>query len=162
MKIVHPCLCLYLTVNKIASNNWNKNASGVWPLWSLLHSRTQSHSTFLQRTIGQRKEVLDLRDLFLLHKQCYCSHLHEGCAARSIHSNRPFPCCLKLPFQSEALKPPFQSEAKCEAIDMKMILLLYSHANKPKIPSLPRLHNVSNGPSLRNSEMACFRLKLHI
>ena len=43
----------------------------------------------------------------------------KGYAARSIHSNRPFPCCFK---------PPFQSEAKCEAIDMKMIF--DSHANK--------------------------------
>ena len=42
----------------------------------------------------------------------------KGCVARSIHSNRPFPCCLK---------PPFQNEAKCEVIDMKMIFI---HANK--------------------------------
>ena len=118
---------------------------------------------FCNERLDNERKSWTLETCFFFHKQCYCSHLHEGCAARSIHSNRPFPCCLKLSFQSEALKPSFQSEAKCEAIDMKMILLLYPHANKPKIPPYPPPpHNVSNGPSLRNSEMACFRLKLHI
>ena len=36
-------------------------------------------------------------------------------------SYRPFPCCSK---------PLFQSEAECEAIDMKIIF--YSHANKTR------------------------------
>ena len=36
-------------------------------------------------------------------------------------NNRPFPSCLK---------PLFQSEAKCEAIDKKMIL--YSYAKNPE------------------------------
>ena len=37
--------------------------------------------------------------------------------------------CLFWPFPS-CPKPLFQSEAKCEAIDMKMIF--YSHANKTR------------------------------
>ena len=35
--------------------------------------------------------------------------------------NRPLPWCSK---------PLFQSEARCEAIDVKMIYYIYSHANK--------------------------------
>ena len=37
-----------------------------------------------------------------------------------IQGNGPFPCCLK---------PLFQSEAKCEAIDVKMILILMQTAH---------------------------------
>ena len=42
--------------------------------------------------------------------------------------------------ENTCLKPLFQSEAKCEAIDMKMIL--YSHANKT------HFHSFSNYISL--------------
>ena len=63
------------------------------------------------------------------HPNAYCTCIPYGSIltllllnwAGMVVYNRPLPWCSK---------PRFQSEARCEAIDVKMIYYKYSHANK--------------------------------
>ena len=93
---------------KILSSRWDSNSDN--PLEFTIERFTtelleRAGSKFYYYTPAREDYVYQI----LVQNQLYIT----------LTTNRPFPRCFK---------PPFQSEAKCKAIDMKIIF--YSHTNK--------------------------------
>ena len=113
-------------------------------------SNLQLHFSFfcLLKSAREQRHSNELRVFF---RQSFVKMSASGTKSRTrdtnVNNNTSFP---------SSFKPLFESEAKCRAIDMKVIF--YSHANKThfhkKSFALLRPHFESG--SFWNSEMACF------